>query len=209
MKMEIRTVLWLSLTTVLTAIAISEFYTILLTKAQLHEVNVSLWESQRARASVTTDLALMLSENHRLSQIVLYSAEYKIPAGLAAQIFDAAISEGIDPHLGFRLVDVESAFDCRAISHAGAIGCAQVLPSTALDLDPHMRMQDLFEPEYNLHLGFRYLGQLLEEYEGDMRLALLAYNRGPSRVNGLLALGEDPANGYAIAVCQGPCNLGE
>ena len=59
---------------------------------------------------------------------------------------------------------------------------------------------DLFDPEINLHLGFRYFNYLLDEYNGDTRLALLAYNRGPGRVGGLLRSGIDPANGYAKAV---------
>ncbi len=56
-----------------------------------------------------------------------------------------------------------------------------------------------FEVETNLRLGFGYLRMLLDRY-GDTRLALLAYNRGPGTVEGLLAAGEDPENGYAERV---------
>ncbi len=86
------------------------------------------------------------------------------------------------------------------MSSAGAIGFTQLRPSTARWLDPAVETQDLFEAETNLHLGFRYFRYLLDEYNGDTRLALLAYNRGPTRVGRLLTRGIDPANGYAKAV---------
>jgi soluble lytic murein transglycosylase-like protein len=63
--------------------------------------------------------------------------------------------------------------------------------------------EQLFEPKTNLHIGFRYLRGLIKEYDNDVPLALLVYNRGPVAVNAALARGESPANGYERIVLKG------
>jgi len=52
-------------------------------------------------------------------------------------------------------------------------------------------------------LGFRYLRDLLERYNGDLETALIAYNRGPGRVEGLLNRGSAIHNGYSESVMRG------
>ena len=146
------------------------------------------------------ELELARLELARLGNIVDYSAKYKIPANLAASIYDIALAEGIEPGLGFSLVRVESGFFDRAASPVGAVGLAQLMPSTAFEMDPTLGYSDLFDRETNLRLGFRYLRQMLAKYDGDLRLALLAYNRGPGTVDRIRREGGDPANGYARAV---------
>lgn len=155
---------------------------------------------QAETRDLQSDLELKALESERLQLIYGYSSEYRIPADRAMMIYDIALAEGLNPGLAFNLVRVESGFKRTAVSSAGAIGYAQVRPSTAKWLDPTVETKDLFDAETNLHLGFRYLNYLLEEYNGDTRLALLAYNRGPGRVGDLMASGIDPANGYAKAV---------
>jgi len=168
---------------------------------------ISAFKSELVRLEY--DNAILTSEHTRLSAIVTFSAEHKIDAGLAAMIYDVALAEGISPDIAFRMVQVESNFEPRAISRKGAIGYAQVMPSTASTLlGRSVGADELFDPRLNLHLGFSYLRQLLFEYNGDLRLALLAYNRGPRRVNELLALGQDPSNGYARDIC-GDCRMSE
>ncbi len=153
------------------------------------------------------ELELQRLQAERLSRIVHFSSQFDISADLAELIYDVAVFEDLEPELAFRLVRVESGFRRSAVSPKGAVGYTQILPSTARWLDPTVKRSDLFEPETNLHLGFRYLRYLLDEYRGDVRLALLAYNRGPSTVAGLVSLGLDPSNGYARAVCDGePCH---
>src|SRR5213078_4186688 len=92
-------------------------------------------------------------------------------------------------------------------SGVGAIGYTQVLPSTARLYEPGLTTAQLYDRGTNLRLGFRYLRDLLERYEGNadakLRLALLAYNRGPARVQELLDAGKDPQNGYAAALMKG------
>lgn len=169
------------------------------------EAEARLSEAKAELDSLHYENAILTHQHTRLSEIVQYSTEYRIDAGVATLIYDIALSEGISSAVAFKLVYIESAFDSRAVSRAGAIGYAQVMPSTAADLlGRRVSVSELFDPELNLHLGFSYLRRLLVEYNGDLRLALLSYNRGPRRVNELLAMGQDPANGYARSIC-GEC----
>lgn len=149
------------------------------------------------------ELDLVRLEMARLQEIMDYSRQYDIPADLAADINDIALSEGIAPALAFRLVQVESQFYRRAVSPVGAVGLAQLMPPTAFELDPSLDYQDLFDRKTNLRLGFRYLRQMINRYDGNLRLALLAYNRGPGTVDSIRRVGGDPANGYARAVLGG------
>lgn len=158
-------------------------------------------EAQAAAARAETrdafsELAVLEQEIEQMERIAGYSAEYDIPADLAEAIHSAAVRENLEPRIAFRLVSTESAFRQRAISSVGALGYAQVMPATARWLEPGLAERDLFDRETNLRLGFRYLRMLLDQY-GDVRLALLAYNRGPGIVNSIVARGEDPGNGYA------------
>lgn len=149
------------------------------------------------------ELAIREIEMDRLERIQDFSARHDIPADLAASVYDIALSEGLRPELAFRMVETESSFRRNAVSEAGAVGYTQIKPSTATWLKPGLTHEELFRTETNLRLGFRYFSFLMDRYEGDEKLALLAYNRGPSRVGSLLALGEDPSNGYARQILTG------
>lgn len=138
----------------------------------------------------------------RANAVIEYSTEYRITADLAAAIYDVALSEQLNPGLAFPLVKIESNFNLRAKSKAGALGLTQVLPSTARLYEPGLTNEQLFDRETNLRLGFRYLRDLLERYDGNLERALLAYNRGPARVEELLAAGRDPRNGYSADVLK-------
>ena len=137
-------------------------------------------------------------EQSRLDAV--FARHYDIPIDLAARIHRASREAGLDPVLGFGLVATESSFRRTAVSWAGAVGYTQVMPATARWMDPRVRRGDLFETGTNLRLGFEYLSYLLDYYEGDVRLALTAYNRGPGTVDALLERGRDPENGYADKV---------
>jgi len=89
----------------------------------------------------------------------------------------AAQRHGLDPLLVAAVVETESHFRPDAVSHRGAVGLMQVLPSTAA-LEP----EALADPTLNLEHGARYLRYLIDRYEGDLELALAAYNAGPANV---------------------------
>ena len=137
-------------------------------------------------------------EDARLDAV--FARHYDIPLELAQRIHEAAAGARVDPVLAFGLVRVESSFRPSAVSWAGAVGYTQVMPATARWMDPRVRRRDLFDPDVNLRLGFEYLAYLVDYYEGDVRLALTAYNRGPGTVDRLIEQGRDPENGYADKV---------
>ncbi|MGC1506189.1 MAG: lytic transglycosylase domain-containing protein [Sulfitobacter sp.] len=88
----------------------------------------------------------------------------------------AASRHGVPVDLFLRLVQQESNWNASAVSHAGAIGLAQLMPATArrLRVDPT-------DPKQNLEGGARYLKQQYKTF-GTWRLALAAYNAGPGAV---------------------------
>jgi soluble lytic murein transglycosylase-like protein len=139
----------------------------------------------------------------REASIIRHALRYGISFELAAAIERAAIEEGIDPDLGFRLVRVESRFRERAVSSAGALGLTQLMPGTAAELQPGITREQIFDRDTNLRLGFRYFRWLLGIYDGDIEEALHGYNRGPGTVARIRAAGGDPANGYADLVLRG------
>jgi soluble lytic murein transglycosylase-like protein len=173
---------------------------ILTGKPSIEVRNLALREEIRRTNSELTarkgELELARLDLARASTILQYSGKHRIPGDLASSIYDIAVSEGIDPKVAFALVGVESDFTQRAVSPVGAIGLAQLMPSTADWLQPGIRGEKLFDRDTNLRLGFRYLHMLVDQYKGDMHLALLAYNRGPAKVDEILQAGGNPANGY-------------
>lgn len=160
-------------------------------------------EARRIKNDLATakgQLDLVQGQLERANMIIAYSTRYEIGGGMALSIFDAAVSEGIDPELAFRLVRLESDFNTRAVSSTGAIGLTQLMPSTARLFQSNVTKENLFERDTNLRIGFHYLRGLLKLYKGDVELALTAYNRGEDAVDRAIKLGVNPRNGYDRSV---------
>lgn len=100
-----------------------------------------------------------------------------VPAAYAATVQNLAARYDLSPALLEALVWQESRWRANAVSPAGARGLAQLMPGTARDLgvDPD-------DPFANLEGGARYLREQLDRFDGDLELALAAYNAGPGRV---------------------------
>jgi soluble lytic murein transglycosylase-like protein len=128
---------------------------------------------------------------------------YDVPAELAEKIYATALRHGIEPEIAFGLVRTESDFLSRATSRVGAIGLTQLMPATAKWFQRNITVAQLRDPDTNLEIGFRYLRELIDRYDGDLHLALTAYNRGSGTVDRVLERGEDPDNGYAGMVLSG------
>jgi soluble lytic murein transglycosylase-like protein len=163
-------------------------------------------ESRRLRQELDAargELHLAQAQLDRANQILSYSSRYRISADIAASIYDIALAEGLEPDLAFRLVRVESQFNEKATSPVGAIGLTQLMPATASFFEKGVTKKQLYDRETNLRIGFRYLRTLINEHDGELKLALLVYNRGPAAVNRARAAGLDPANGYDRMVAGG------
>jgi len=114
----------------------------------------------------------------------------------AAEIRQAAVSNGIDPLLLASLVYAESNFHPDAVSRCGAIGLTQLMPKTARGLgvtDPH-------DPQQNLNGGAAYIARQLKNF-GRVDLALAAYNAGPGAISRLGAV-PDSKEGYVRRILR-------
>ena len=101
----------------------------------------------------------------------------------------ASLAYGLPESLLLAVARGESDFEATARSRANAHGVMQILwPNTAKHLGIH-RLSDLYDPCTNIDAGTRYLKELLSRYDGNLHLALAAYNYGPGRIS---------KNGYGI-----------
>ena len=106
-------------------------------------------------------------------------------------IAQAECRYGLPSGLMDSVVLAESRYDPFIVSHAGAVGLAQLMPGTAADLG----VADRFDPNANIQAGARYLRHLLDGFDGNVPLALAAYNAGAAavrRVRGIPINGETP-----------------
>lgn len=105
------------------------------------------------------------------------------PLNRRALAFDPMIEQnaavhGVSPHLVRAVIQQESGFNPRAVSHKGAMGLMQLMPATATELG----VNDPYDPSENIRAGVAYLKGLLVRFKDDVKLALAAYNAGPTAV---------------------------
>lgn len=93
-------------------------------------------------------------------------------------IAEAERRHGVDAPLIKAMVRAESAFDPKAVSHKGALGLMQIMPKNL----KRLQVKDPYNPWDNIMGGTRYLKQMLGRFEGQLPLALAAYNAGPKAV---------------------------
>ena len=140
--------------------------------------------SRRLSAFTAADLDAALSPEPRRVELFRNPLEEQarrtllrdLPYGSA--LATAAERHGVDGLLLAAVVHTESGFTPRAVSPRGAVGLMQVLPATAEAYGE----SDLRDPWVNVDVGSRYLGSLIDQHDGDLELALAAYNAGPAAV---------------------------
>ncbi len=112
-------------------------------------------------------------------------------------IVEQAAANNLDKALVAAVIKVESNFRPDAVSKANARGLMQLRPRTAMEvarglgheIDEEAFPEKLFDPEYNIILGTRYLAAMLKQFGGDETLALAAYNAGPTKLRSWLDAG--------------------
>jgi soluble lytic murein transglycosylase-like protein len=101
------------------------------------------------------------------------------PIELDNMVQKTAERHHVDAKLVRAVISTESNWNASAVSRKGALGLMQLIPTTAQRLG----VGNAFDPAQNVDAGVRYLGMLLEHYNGDLSRTLAAYNAGPGAVD--------------------------
>jgi soluble lytic murein transglycosylase-like protein len=125
---------------------------------------------------------------------------------LARTIVEQAEIYDFEPNLLMAVIHVESAGYHLAVSHVGALGLMQILPSTGEEIARKLGLtwhgpDSLFDPIMNVKLGAAYLRELMDRYES-MPTALAAYNWGPGRIDRRLRRGASVPSRYIEQVMK-------
>ncbi len=99
--------------------------------------------------------------------------------GIERMVHEAADRHNVDPALVRAVIETESNWNPSAFSRKGAVGLMQLMPTTA----QRFGVRDLYTPQQNVEAGVKYLKTLLERYDGNLDLALAAYNAGEGAVD--------------------------
>jgi soluble lytic murein transglycosylase len=146
------------------------------------------------------DIGIRLSIRHfgqtlRIGQLPASSPAWSgaFPMGYQA-IIQSFTPKHVDPFLVAGLIREESLYSARVISRVGAVGLMQLMPATAKHVAQQLSLSDskyepdqLYQPKHNIQLGTHYLGQLLDEYQGNLIYSVAAYNAGPQAVQRWMA----------------------
>jgi soluble lytic murein transglycosylase-like protein len=137
---------------------------------------LALFPSTSTRNRTEVDTALLRSG---LSLFTPLPEEPKTSVSTYDQLIKAACRKhSLDPALVMAVIHAESKFNHLAVSPKGAVGLMQITPITVRELG----IIDPFNPQLNIEGGVRYLKSLLKTFDGDQKLALAAYNAGPTQV---------------------------
>lgn len=128
--------------------------------------------------------------------------QWMYPLNYKSEIIKYSEEYSLDPYLMFALIRTESAFDSKAVSSAGAIGLAQIMPETGQWLAGRMNLEIyseemLYIPETNIELSCYYVNMLLARF-GTIETALAAYNAGSTTVSTWLEDSRYSQNGVTL-----------
>jgi soluble lytic murein transglycosylase len=151
------------------------------------EVDLAMAEALASKGYVVDAQAIAEEyiEDHLRAPLAFWQLSY--PRPYSATVEAAAAEFDVDPLLIWAVMREESRYDPEALSYAGARGLMQVMPSTqawiAEQLGEDISPGDAFTPEANIRMGAWFLPFLLDYFDGDLDLAIAAYNGGPGSVD--------------------------
>jgi len=136
-------------------------------------------EIRLSNVPVEESYKVLITEPEKVQQPVqAASAKPAKPLPYDDLVTKAALATQLAPALIHAVIAVESQHNAMAVSARGAIGLMQLMPGTARDF----QVNNPYNPRQNILGGARYLKSLLQLFEGDISLALAAYNAGPEKV---------------------------
>lgn len=130
-------------------------------------------------------VVIIIAKVFNIEQIILQNI---YPKKYEEYVEKYAEENNIDPLLIFSIIKAESNFKENAESSSGAVGLMQLMEETAKEIaesmdEPILEKEDLKEVETNIKIGIKYYSILQKNYDGNMLLALTAYNAGIGNVN--------------------------
>lgn len=138
---------------------------------------------------------------------ILFNVKDKIlkqiyPTTYAEYVNTYAEEYEVDPLLIFSIIKAESNFKPEVKSKSGAVGLMQLMEATAKETAEKVGMEydslTLYEPEKNIQLGVKYFSDLYKNYDGNINLALAAYNAGSANLKSWIAKGNIKEDGSDI-----------
>lgn len=184
----------------LTSVALTCFGFILHLESAL-ELEARVTDAHKARHLAHLPSSIPAAINQHSTQVAFVEdlIEDDIPShpnkeSIAQLIVAESRKADIDPLLVTAVVRTESMFRHKAVSHRGAKGLMQLMPSTGHYVSKLSKIElrnseHLHDPETNIKLGIWYLKYLNEKFKGNQERVLVAYNWGPSNVKKALARG--------------------
>ena len=138
-----------------------------------------------AVVAILVIVVIIIAKVFNIEQIILQNI---YPKKYEEYVEKYAEENNIDPLLIFSIIKAESNFKENAESSSGAVGLMQLMEETAKEIaesmdEPILEKEDLKEAETNIKIGIKYYSILQKNYDGNMLLALTAYNAGIGNVN--------------------------
>jgi soluble lytic murein transglycosylase len=158
-------------------------------------LRAKLWAAALRYDFAVQNINKALDDNPSLQQISVLKVVF--PMEYATWIDRESKNQNLDQNWIRSLIRQESTFRPDARSSSNALGVMQLLPATAQEVARDLRIKDfqvpdsLYDPDVNIRLGSTYLARMVRNFNGNIPLALAAYNAGPTRLRRWMAARKD------------------